>query len=402
VQRKTLAVFALSLLLPALLLAAEPVRHGKPAQRVDKETLALRLRAATRNRHGKGIDKAKSDRQDGDVKSFPHFNSSFTVGGHNAFTGQTFPFTMVGFPPESGRTATIRTVIVPLRMNFVFFGVSDQDPNVVLDRVFEPTRAVNNILASPLFNDAQFVNGTGQFVDQMQRATFWNKMDAKRRWHVIMDRPRVAKPVTIEVTPEIGALFQISNDPNDLIGEILFDAMDSQIHTILQFMDLKPDEVPIFVADSVFNEALGYHDAFVVQNDDRTETLQTFLFTSWFSADQLGDLLADISTLNHELSEWTNDPFVNNIVPTWRYPPEEDPRAECSGNPFLETGDPQGNGPTFDDFPTVVVPLNGFKYHLQQLVMLPWFADESPSSALNGWYTFPDPTSLRDPAVYCQ
>jgi len=165
---------------------------------------------------------------------------------------------------------------------------------------------------------------------------------------------------------------------------------------------LKSDELPIFVADSVINDALGYHDAFAVQNDDRTETLQTFLLTSWLSPDQVADIIADVSTLNHELSEWANDPFVNNVVPTWRHPPEDDPNAACSFNPFLETGVPQGNGLTFEDFPTVVVPLNGFKYHLQQLVMLPWFADESPSSALNGWYTFPDPSSLRDPAVYCE
>src|SRR5256885_13272160 len=172
-------------------------------------------------------------------------------------------------------------------MNFVFFGDG-------LDRVFEPTRAVDNIAASPLFHDAQFVNGVGQFVDQMQRATFWNRMDARRHWHVIMDRPRIARPVTIEVTPQIGALFQISDDPNDLIGEILFDAMDSQIHTILQFMDIKPDELPIFVTDSVFNEALGYPDAFSARNDDRPETSQTFLFTSWFSPRPTGALLADV------------------------------------------------------------------------------------------------------------
>jgi hypothetical protein len=396
VLRKTSLVFALVLLVPGLLAAAEAGHgHGRPAQQVDRELLGLRLRQATRQRHGKGIDKSKTDHDNGNARSFPHFTSSMTVGGHNAFTGQTFPFTMVGFPPESGKTATFKTVIVPLRMDFRFFGEG-------LDRVFEPTRAVNNILASPLFNDARFVNGTGQFVDQMQRATFFNKMDKNHRWHVLMDKPRVLKPVTIEVTPEIGDLFQISADPNDLIGLILFDAMDSQIRTILQFADIRPDELPIFVADSVFNEALGYHDAFVVGNHDGTETLQTFIFTSWFSADQLGDLLADVSTLNHEMSEWANDPFVNNIVPTWRYPPEEDPRATCSFNPFLETGDPQGNGPTFDDFPTIVVPLNGFKYHLQQLVMLQWFFDESPSSALNGWYTFPDPTSLRAPAVFCE
>jgi hypothetical protein len=368
---------------------------------VDKEILAVRLRAATRNRHGQGIEKSKSDREDGDVKSFPHFSSSFTVGGRNAFTGQTFPFTMVGFPPQSGRTANIRSVIVPLRMNFVFFGRG-------LDRVFEPTRAVNNIVASPLFHDAQFVNGPGQFVDQMQRATFWNKMDPRRRWHVIMDQPRIAKPVTIEVTPEIGALFQISDDPNDLIGEILFDAMDSQIHTILQFMDIKPDELPIFVTDSVFNEALGYHDAFAAQNDDRTETLQTFIYTSWLSPKAVNRLFADISTINHELGEWLNDPFVNNVVPTWEYPDVDanDRRIDhdahvCSDNNLLEVGDPQGNGPTFRDFDTIDVPLNGFTYHLQQLALMQWFADESPSSALNGWYTFPDPASLTVPAGYC-
>ena len=60
--RKTLAVFAVVLLLPTLVTAAEPNRQaGKPAQRVDKEPLAVRLRAAIRNRHGQGIEKSKSD-----------------------------------------------------------------------------------------------------------------------------------------------------------------------------------------------------------------------------------------------------------------------------------------------------------------------------------------------------
>ena len=64
-------------------------------------------------------------------------------------------------------------------------------------------------------------------------------------------------------------------------------------------------------------------------------------------------------------------------------------------------GDPQGNGPTFDDFATVVIPLNGFKYHLQQLVLMQWFTGDSRSDALNGWFTFPDPTSLTVPATFC-
>ncbi len=362
----------------------------KAPQRItDKAAFARQLRADTKAHHGKGgLASLLTTEANTRVRSFPHFSSSFSVGG------QTYPYTMVGRLPASGESTTIRTVIIPLRMNYVFFG-PDQD------RVFEPTRAVNNILRSPIYHEAPFPSGVGQYGDQLQRATFWNQMDRQHRWHVKLGAPRVLDPVTIEVTPETGTLIQISADPNDLIGLALFDFVDAEIRTILQFIELEPDEVPIFVTDSVFNEALGYHDAFTETNRRGPPTLRTFMYTSWFDASQLGDLLADISTLNHELAEWLNDPYVNNFVPTWRFPPESDPRAVCSGNPLLEVGDPQGNGPTFDDFPTVPVTLNGSTYHLQQVVMLPWFADEVPSSALNGWYTFPVPTALAAPAVYC-
>jgi hypothetical protein len=65
-------------------------------------------------------------------------------------------------------------------------------------------------------------------------------------------------------------------------------------------------------------------------------------------------------------------------------------------------GDPQGNGATYADFPTVVIPLKGYSYHLQDLVMLPWFAEEKPSTAENGWYDFPGTNQIKEPAVICQ
>jgi hypothetical protein len=64
-------------------------------------------------------------------------------------------------------------------------------------------------------------------------------------------------------------------------------------------------------------------------------------------------------------------------------------------------GDPQGNGPQFASFPTVVIPLRGYNYHLHDLVMVSWFADERPSSAQNGWYDFPATNQITTPAVYC-
>lgn len=376
------------LLSPAVAFAASPDAPVKLIQRfASKEELGKFLRAQGFKTKG-GIDKSETDREDARVKSFPHFSSSFSVGGH------VYPFTMVGFPPRSGRSARFTSVIVPLRMNFFGFG-----PNKNIDHSFDPAPAVENIVNSPLYQPARFPNGVGQFVDQMQRAAFWNKMDEEHRWHVSMEAPRVTRTVDIEVTPETGKLFAAGND---FFGDVLIDFMDAEILTILQFAGVGPDELPIFVTGDCTAEALGYHTAFVVANDDDTQTLQTYIYTSWLDPNKVPPIIADVSTINHELAEWANDPFINNFVPTWRYPPETDPRAVCSDNPFLEVGDPQGNGPTFDDYPTAVVRLKDVDYHLQQLVLFQWFTDEVPSSAYRGWYTFPIPTSLTVPAVYCK
>jgi hypothetical protein len=365
-------------------------RPIKPVVQLDRAALHEHFRQMGFKTKG-SIAKSKTirDSEGGVGHGLPTFNSSFTVNG------MTFPFTMVGHQPSSGRPSHIPNIIVPLRMHFVGFG-----PNGDVNVDFDPTPAVVNIVNSPIFQDASFLNGVGQFNDMMQRATFFNKMDPQKNWHVRWSQPKVFHPVDIEVTPETGSLFQV--DPTHFFGDVLFDFMDAEIHTIIELTGMDPDEVPIFVTDGVTNQALGYHSAFAVANHNGSESFQTFIFTSWLDPELVDPIIADISTINHESGEVINDPFINNIVPTWQYPPPSDPRATCSGNPFLEVGDPQGNGATFDDFPTVVIPLNGFNYHLQDLVMVPWFADEVPSSAQNGWYDFPATTDITVPAVYCQ
>lgn len=374
-----------SLLLLPLFAIGAPARPKtlKPVTVVQDRAEFIKNIAINGHRAKGGIEKSKTERDDGRSHSFPHFTSSFTYQGVN------YPYTMVGYAPTSGRTAKIRPVIIPLRMNFLYF---------TQDASFDPAKAVDNIVKSPLFNDAPFPNGVGQFGDMLQRATFWNKMDVGHNWHVKMDRPRVLKTVDVTVEPDIGELFQVGSAPTDILGNIRFGAMDSIIHTVLQFADVQPDEVPIFVTYNVFADALGYHDAFAVGQNDGTDVLQTLIYTSWLEPALVGDLLADVSTLNHELGEWLNDPYVNNIVPTWAYPPLN---VTCSFNPYLEVGDPQGNGPQFFAFPTVSVPLNGYNYHLQDLVMLPWFAGEVPSSAQNGWYDFPATNQITTPFVGC-
>jgi hypothetical protein len=353
----------------------------------DRAALTQHLRALGYRTRG-GLDKAGAARALAGMaagRSFPGFSSSFSVGG------ATYPFTMIGYPPRSGLSANVRTVIIPLRMNFLGFA---PDPII-----FDPAPAVTNIVASPLYQNAAYPNGTGQFVDQMQRAAFWNAMDPGKNWHVRMQQPQVRRALDIEVTPETGALFTDSS--GNVLGDVLIDFLDSQAQTILQFLELGRDTLPIFVTDNVTAEALGYHTAYTVTDEEGDTRVQTFIYTSWLDPAVVPPIFADVSTFNHELAEWVNDPFINNIVPTWMYPPPSDPLAVCSGNPFLEVGDPQGNGPTFTDFPAAVVTIGGVDYHLQQLVLWQWFTDQVPSSAYGGWYTFPIPTSLTVPAVYC-
>jgi hypothetical protein len=65
--------------------------------------------------------------------------------------------------------------------------------------------------------------------------------------------------------------------------------------------------------------------------------------------------------------------------------------THCEKN--LEVGDPLTST-------VFAAALNGTTYHLQDLAFLPWFARESPSTAINGWYTIAN--SLATPPAVCQ
>src|SRR6185437_5256833 len=234
-------VIASLLLLPALTLAASPTTHVQSIEVLkDRAAVVTHFRSLGFKAHG-GVEKGAAERIASEGRTFPTFSSSFTVNG------VAFPFTMIGHPPASGRRTFIKSVIIPLRMNFAGFG-----PNQDQSHSFDPMPAVNNIVASPLYVPTSWPGGFfGQFVDSMQRAAFWNLMDRDHEWHVQMDRPRVLSPIDIEVTPETaptpqsGGLMQDAN--GNFFGDVPFDFMDAQIQTILQLLDLSDDTLPVFV-----------------------------------------------------------------------------------------------------------------------------------------------------------
>ena len=128
--------------------------------------------------------------------------------------------------------------------------------------------------------------------------------------------------------------------------------------------------------------------------------------------------LQDIHALSHEISEWADDPFVNNLVQPWLTPTA--PQYGCTN--ILETGDPvvaigfaKGTN-TFEQGPNP----NGSQsiadgyYHPEDEAFLPWFMRTSPNtvseptqdpSANIGRYTLmgdlnPFP-GFRQPATGC-
>lgn len=329
------------------------------------------------------------------IKSVPFFSSSFT------FQGQTFPFSMVGHAPQRGGTTHVDTSY--LALSFFFDEFVDQNGNNI---VIDATGNTSTLLNGPDFERFPFATGNTQFSDAVQRAEFFNVMkkgDGDDQWHTLLEQPRQFTPVTIEVPFGSSLVF---TDGTNFFAFVDINFMNSQLNTLVQTENIRTDEIPIFVthnavyADFVFGGCCigGFHTAFQTNQVGNTVFVQTFAFATSLDAavanDIFGDptIFADVDAMSHELSETFNDPFVNNIVPSWQFP--DAPAGVCSN--VLETGDPVENTPN----PTFPVTVDNFLYHPQTEALLQWFSRENPSSAFNGDFSFPG-NNLTSPSTAC-
>jgi hypothetical protein len=329
------------------------------------------------------------------IKSVPFFTSSFT------FQNQTFPFSMMGHAPQRGGTTRIDTSYVAI--SFFFDEFVDQNGNNI---VIDATGNTNTLLNGPDFERAPFATGNTQFSDAVQRAEFFNVMkkgDDDDQWHTLLENPRQFKPITVEVPFGSSLVF---SDGTNFFAFVDINFMNSQLNTLVQTEDIHVDEVPIFAthntvyADFTFGGCCigGFHTAFEANQVGNTVFVQTFAFATSLDAavanDIFGDptLFADVDALSHELTETFNDPFVNNIVPSWQFP--DLPAGVCSN--VLETGDPVENTPN----PTFPVTVDNFLYHPQTEALLQWFERQNPSTAFNGDFSFPG-NNLTSPSMAC-
>jgi len=314
--------------------------------------------------------------------------------GFFIFANTRFNFTMVGSDPtiRGAGTTNVPVWIIPLAFNYNGAVVTTRNA-ACNDNVSVLTRVQN----SPLFTtnvtwvEGQTVVGVTQFTDAFQRANFWSIVSSTSpNYHVILNPVTLAEQ-TIVVPVDNGSNRLVNNNacPQQPIGSIDFNFLDNQLRQLIFNLGVPANVLPLFLAYDMVavpaggGAALGYHSAFGKGNG----LIQTYSFGSYVDAGLLGFNVADISILSHELGEWMDDP-VNNPVPPWGHIGQV---TGCQAN--LEVGDPLTGSNS-------IVTTPGFNYHVQDLAFFSWFARQSPSLGVNGWYSTLN--AFASPPPICQ
>jgi chitinase len=329
---------------------------------------------------------AREAMREGRVYSVPHFSGSFALQGVN------YPYTMVGSKPQSGGTTTVPVQIVPISMFFEEFADESGAP-IVLD----PAPVIARVQTSPNFRSAQYATGLTQFGDAVQRAEFHSS--TAQEWHTLLGSPEILKPLRIVVPRGMAKVYR--NSSTGVVYAIVdTDFFLSQLNTIIQLERMEPDALAIALTSNVFLApqsdikkccVLGFHTSFDLGEVAQLKFVQTFIWASWVDQGILGTSLADVTPMSHEVSEWMNNPFGSNSVPAWQVPNSN----ACQSN--LETGDPLATMPNAG-YPVLI---DGFTYHPQNQVLLQWFQRGSASDAIEGAFSFPDPTLVTGPSQAC-
>jgi hypothetical protein len=324
--------------------------------------------------------------REGRIFSVPHFSGSFALEGTN------YPYIMVGNKPQSGGTTTVPVQIIPISMFFEEF-VDENGSPIVLD----PAPVMPRVQSSPNFHAAQYTTGLTQFADAVQRAEFHGS--ATPEWHTLLGSPQTLQPLRIVVPRGMAKVYR--NPSTGVVYAIVdTDFFLSQLNTIIQLEHMSQDALAIALTSNVFLApqsdikkccVLGFHTSFDVGQLAQLKFVQTFIWASWVDQGIMGTSLADVTPMSHEISEWMNNPFGSNLVPEWQVPNGN----TCQSN--LETGDPLATMPNAG-YPVLI---DGFTYHPQNEALMQWFQRGAAADAIDGAFSFPDPTLVTSASQAC-
>jgi hypothetical protein len=329
---------------------------------------------------------------------------------------------MIGNDPFNvGGSAEVSTYIVPLIIRTNTIGVGYDSTTGVITTApgvttFDPTIADRSCMTypndvpvkvfreSPIFEKAGFsFGGTRvghtQYLDAFQRASFWNALQDKDAYHVLLNPVNLLAPVVINVPAPFGTTRPTSSTVRTTCGAqgiVDINWLDFYLSTVvlpaLAEQGVNSGSLPIF---QLYNVAeafqvtnlracciLGYHGA-------NGPPIQTYAVADFDTTGFFAAGVQDTGIISHEIGEWINDPFVFNLTPLWGHTGQV---GGCQAN--LEVGDPL----TGNLAPSVIMP-NGFTYHLQELAFYSWFLG-GPSIGINGWYSN-NASFLKDAGPTC-
>jgi hypothetical protein len=343
-------------------------------------------------------------------RTIPHWFGS-TLDPHD---GITYGYSMVGADPNtcSGTacSTTIQADITPLIVNVGGLTFSGND--VLAATLASPQFAENDYGSTPFATSgaANVPRGPGGVLSQGDAGNSLQLEDATMRaqfnqtgssnYHVIL-HPNVMPAVTINVPSNQGTLLQSGRGV--IFADINISWWAAQIQNLESTAD--PTHLPIYLTDSVLLHigpnplnccVIGFHGTKATGNrlgngkSNGNTKMQTFAWASWvqpgiYARPNGGTdwALQDIHALSHEIAEWGDDPFVDNLVEPWLTPTA--PQYGCTD--ILETGDPvvaigfaMGTN-TFEQGPNP----NGSQsadgyYHPEDEVFLPWYMRSSPNT----------------------
>jgi hypothetical protein len=296
------------------------------------------------------------------------WNGSFTDLNHTKRT-----FTMVGTNPLNTNTSTtVPLVIIPVKTVFDSnHGNRTFDPNVNKFQG-QNVSVTQTILNSPMFqSNVDFVQGgtdlgQTQYIDAFQRGNAWHYVSQHTGYHTLLSTATVLPEQTFNCNFSgcgVGVEFG-----NILTGLIDINRFDAAVQGWLsQFASqITPNTFPIFLMYDTYMTSGGcciggYHSSNGSQPGGQTYGVSSTI-------DQgSGVFSQDTAALSHEVGEWEDDPFIDNFV-------------GCFDNNILEVGDPL----VLHDKPYTV---NGFTYHLQDLVFVGYFGAPRIAS-VHSWLSF--------------
>jgi hypothetical protein len=361
------------------------------------------------------------------TRTVPHWWGS-TLNPNN---GITYGYNMAGADPNncsgSACSVTIEADITPVIVNIDGLTFSGYD--VLAATLASPQFALNDYGSTPFAtaagkfpNAPALIKGPGDKLSQGDAGQMLQLQDATMRaqfnktstsnYHLIL-HPNVLPPVTINVPNNQGVL--LVSGRGVIFADVNITWWVAQIQNLETQADpthlavYLTDNVLLHIGKNVFNCCvIGFHGTRATGNGDGSTNsngnakVQTFAWASWvqpglYARPNGGTdwALQDIHALTHEIAEWADDPFVNNLVEPWLTPTA--PQYGCSN--ILETGDPvvaigfaMGTN-TFEQGPNPngTQSADGY-YHPEDEVFVPWFMRTAPNSVS-------EPTQSASPNV---